>query len=164
MPFETVGAKYRDQYENVAYITGSGILPKEATFSGVDAVTTFPYISPVVMTETEAQEIMNASGKILTSSGTRGYTIVKLDSMTASGSEKIYDYSFLFVAEQPSQWTPAKTEDGRILNDAYLNSASVAFSQLGSPQVQLNFNPEGAEIFAELTKRLIGQSIAIFVG
>jgi len=71
MPFETVGAKYRDQYENVAYITGSGTLPKEATFSGVDAVTTFPYISPVVMTETEAQETMNASGEILTSSGMR---------------------------------------------------------------------------------------------
>ena len=59
---------------------------------------------------------------------------------------------------------PAKTEDGKILNDRYLNSSTVAFSQLGAPEVQLNFNAEGAKIFAELTKRLVGKPIAIFVG
>ena len=79
-------------------------------------------------------------------------------------AEKISHYSYIFVSEQPSEWMPAKTEDGKILNDRYLNSSTVAFSQLGAPEVQLNFNAEGAKIFAELTKRLVGKPIAIFVG
>jgi preprotein translocase subunit SecD len=32
-PFATVGAKYRDQYENVIFSSGTGALPPEATFS-----------------------------------------------------------------------------------------------------------------------------------
>lgn len=42
--------------------------------------------------------------------------------------------------------------------------AGVNFSQGFSPQVDLTFNDEGKSIFAELTKRLIGKPIAIFVG
>jgi preprotein translocase subunit SecD len=32
------------------------------------------------------------------------------------------------------------------------------------PQISLLFNDEGGEIFYNLTKRLVGQQIAIFVG
>lgn len=35
---------------------------------------------------------------------------------------------------------------------------------MGQPQVELLFNEEGKKIFGELTKRLIGKQIAIFVG
>jgi protein-export membrane protein SecD len=40
----------------------------------------------------------------------------------------------------------------------------VSFTQGGAPQVELVFNDEGKKIFAELTKRLLGKQIAIFVG
>ena len=40
----------------------------------------------------------------------------------------------------------------------------MSFTQAGSPQVDLVFNDEGKKIFGELTKRLIGKQIAIFVG
>lgn len=46
-PFATVGTKYRDQFENVGYISTSGALLPQARFEGVDAITTFPYTSPV---------------------------------------------------------------------------------------------------------------------
>lgn len=51
------------------------------------------------------------------------------------------------------------------MNDNYLTSAS-AFLDSASfqPKVSLTFNDEGAKIFAEITKRLIGQPLAIFVG
>lgn len=32
-PFATIGAKYRDQYENVLFSEGKGVLPPEASFS-----------------------------------------------------------------------------------------------------------------------------------
>ena len=35
---------------------------------------------------------------------------------------------------------------------------------MGQPQVELLFNEDGKKIFGELTKRLIGKQIAIFVG
>lgn len=61
-------------------------------------------------------------------------------------------------------WTPAKTADGKVLGDKYLTHAGVSFTQAGAPQIDLLFNDEGKKIFAELTKRLIGKKIAIFVG
>lgn len=42
-PFATVGTKYRDQYENIIFSSGTGALPSEAAFSGVENITTFPY-------------------------------------------------------------------------------------------------------------------------
>lgn len=45
-----------------------------------------------------------------------------------------------------------------------LRRAQVSFnSQTGSPEVALEFNPEGAKIFGEVTGRLVGQSLAIFL-
>ena len=61
-------------------------------------------------------------------------------------------------------WQAAKTVDGKVLNDKYLVNSSVGFTQVGQPQVELLFNDDGKKIFGELTKRLIGKQIAIFVG
>jgi preprotein translocase subunit SecD len=80
------------------------------------------------------------------------------------GTGAIYDYSFIFVDQRPSQWQAAKTADGKVLNDKYLVNSSVGFTQVGQPQIELLFNEEGKKIFGELTKRLIGKQIAIFVG
>ncbi len=160
-PFETIGAKYRDQYENVGYYIGTGVLRDEAKFEGYENVTTFPYRSGVMKTLTN---VRFGSGMVKT--GDPGYAIVELRGITsASGAkEKEYSYAFIFVDERPSLWAPAKTADGKILNDKYLNRAGVSLTQAGRPQVDLIFNDEGKKIFAELTKRLIGKQIAIYVG
>lgn len=88
---------------------------------------------------------------------------MQLLSKTGVGTGSIYNYSFIFVDQRPSLWQAAKTADGKILNDKYLVNSSVGFTQVGQPQVELLFNEEGKKIFGELTKRLIGKQIAIFV-
>lgn len=77
---------------------------------------------------------------------------------------RVLSYEALVISQKPSEWTPAKTAGGKLLDEKYLIRAGVNFSQGFSPQVDLTFNDEGKTIFAELTKRLIGKPIAIFVG
>ena len=76
----------------------------------------------------------------------------------------LYSYEALVILEKPSLWTPAKTADGKVLDEKYLTRAGVSFNQGFTAQVDLIFNDEGKAIFAELTKRLIGKPIAIYVG
>ncbi len=50
-----------------------------------------------------------------------------------------------------------------ILTGAYLDKAQLVFSQTNQPQVSLQFNKEGATIFAKLTKDNVGKQLAIFL-
>lgn len=160
-PFATVAGKYRDQYENVTISSGTGSLPPEASFSWVANITTFPYLSEIVKTIWNPSYTQNEAGEIV-ATGYPGYALINLARRIWTGSE--YEYSFIFVDERPSEWTPAKTQDGKVLGDKYLQTAGVGFTQVGQPQVELLFNNEGKAIFAELTKRLKWEQIAIFVG
>ncbi len=162
-PFATVWQKYRDSYENIGYNTGTGALPKEISFSGVETITTFPYTTPVFVARGEESYVKDSSGQIITTSNP-GYAIVELLSKNGSGTWTTYAYSYIFVDQRPSLWQAAKTVDGKVLNDKYLVNAGVGFTQVGQPQVELLFNEDGKKIFGELTKRLIGKQIAIFVG
>jgi protein-export membrane protein SecD len=159
-PFDTVGQKYRDSYENVIFASGTGALPPEAKFVGFDQVKQFPYRTQIVKTQGNQEYTMGEDGTPLIKTNT-GYAIVELSAKTGTGN---YAYSYLFIDERASGWTPAKTADGKILGDKYLMNAGVSFTQGGAPQVELIFNDEGKKIFAELTKRLLGKQIAIFVG
>lgn len=50
------------------------------------------------------------------------------------------------------------------LSGKHLKRSSVSFEQvIGQPQVALEFNSEGAELFAELTKQNLGHRIAIYL-
>lgn len=50
------------------------------------------------------------------------------------------------------------------LTGKYLERANVAFdSTTNKPQIQLKFNDEGAKIFAEITARNVGKSLAIYL-
>jgi preprotein translocase subunit SecD len=50
------------------------------------------------------------------------------------------------------------------LTGRYIEKASLVFdSSTNKPQVQLQFNSEGADLFAQITKANIGKSIAIFL-
>lgn len=159
-PFATVGSKYRDQYENIIFATGTGTLPSEAAFSGVETITKFPHRTGVVSTQGNVSYTLDKDGNA-TLLGNPGYAIVDITAKEGTGS---YAYSYIFVDERPSVWTPAKTADGKVLNDAYLVSASSTFNQAGQPQVELLFNDEGKAIFSDITKRLIGKPLAIYVG
>lgn len=172
-PFATIGAKYRDQYENVGYVSTSGALVPQAQFDGYDKVTKFPFISDVYYAPGEEMVTLDADGKPTTTKWPGGYAVTELVSMTevdvpsvgtgAATKKKEYVYSLLYIDERPSPWTVAVTSEGKVLNDKYLTRAGVSFTQAGSPQVDLLFNDEGKKIFGDLTKRLIGKPIAIFV-
>lgn len=107
---------------------------------------------------------MDEGGKIVSTDGNKGFSVVQIQSVAGTGTGKTYEYEGIFVDEKPSIWTLAKTIDGRALDERYLIRASVSFNQGFQPQVELLFNDEGAKIFGELTKRLVGQQLAIFVG
>jgi protein-export SecD/SecF family membrane protein len=49
------------------------------------------------------------------------------------------------------------------LTGRYLKRAQVGFDQVGNPIVLLEFNDEGAKIFAELTEKNVGKPLAIFL-
>ena len=50
------------------------------------------------------------------------------------------------------------------LSGKQLERASVTFNQsTGEPEVNLQFNDEGAKLFAEITKRNVGKSVAIYL-
>lgn len=161
-PFSTVGQKYRDQYENVGFVTNSGALPAEAQFPGYDSITTFPHQSPVFTAHTDPTYVREGTGVVMQTY--TGYALVELKGKEWTGTWAKYQYSYIFVDERPSAWQAAKTADGKVLNDQYLMSANVGFTQSNQPEVGLAFNDEGRKIFGELTKRLINKPIAIFVG
>lgn len=71
--------------------------------------------------------------------------------------------AYIYVSETPSEWKPAMDSKGRILDDRYFIKSSVVHNEAYQPLVELSFNTEWGEIFWELTKRLVGQQIAIFV-
>ena len=50
------------------------------------------------------------------------------------------------------------------LDGANFKYATVTYTQLGAPQVNIQFDSKGADMFAEITDRLVNQRLAIFVG
>ncbi|MDP5039045.1 MAG: protein translocase subunit SecD [Candidatus Gracilibacteria bacterium] len=90
-----------------------------------------------------------------------GYWILNV----LDNSDNILNIEYLFIGEKPSEWISAKDSKDRILNDAYFVNSSVQTDPgTFQPVIELTFNNEGAKIFGELTQRLIGKPIAIFVG
>ena len=60
-------------------------------------------------------------------------------------------------------WIEAEDSQGRVLDDRYFVNSSLQYNEAFNPMVELTFNTQWAEIFGELTKRLVGQPLAIFV-
>jgi protein-export membrane protein SecD len=191
-PFDVIGNKYQDGYENIAYLAGSGTyttlsgvtnsLPKEVIFAGIEKIDK-PTTTEIVTTQKEDTFRLSADNKIEVVPGENGYAIIKINSVTSaqkehekpatvgSGTikvpytEKTYDYEAIFINQKPSEWTPATGNDGKtVLNEQYLIRATVGHDSLLRPQIDLLFNTDGAKLFAEITQRLIKQQLAIFVG
>lgn len=165
-PFDTVVGKYTSQYERVYATAGYGTLPVALDFAGLATASSFPITSPVITLSGSDLTVTDGSGVETMVPNQSGYAIVQVlgkDASTGTGAAK-YQYVYAFFDEKPSTWKAAQTADGKVLNDKYLVSAGVGFTQGGTPQVELTFNDEGKKIFGELTKRLLGRQIAIFVG
>jgi protein-export membrane protein SecD len=182
--FADISKKYAQNNENVLYLTGSSVeakqLPLELSFSGFTTLSKTG-LTGILEGQTEGAFALGADGKVIQEAGEKVFVvanILKSEEVTrekniASGSgatkkesykTRLFTYEAIVISQKPSEWMAAKTADGKVLDEKYLVRAGVSFNQGFSPQVDLVFNDEGKGIFAELTKRLIGKQIAIFVG
>jgi protein-export membrane protein SecD len=91
-----------------------------------------------------------------------GFHIIKLNDKQEAESNTVeqdyFTYSEIFYDTSPDQWQSTG------LDGAHFKYASVTYTQIGTPQVTIQFDNEGAELFEDLTERLSGQQLAIFVG
>lgn len=183
--FKTIWNKYKDSYENVAYNTWSWTkdeIPQEATFKWMEDVKT-PFVSDIIETAQQWSLTVWADWNPTIWEAEKGYSIIKINSIKKEEKEKevsvwswstatkkkekytatIFDYEYIFISQKPSQWTPAITKDWDVLDEKYLTRAAYWVSQVWQPQIELTFNSKGAAIFKELTTRLVGKNLAIFV-
>lgn len=72
--------------------------------------------------------------------------------------EEQFTFNEIFFDLTPDPWKSTG------LDGAHFKYATVTYSQLGSPQVSIEFDSEGADMFEDLTERLVNQRLAIFVG
>ena len=161
--FKDLGDKYSTTHENIIFENGTGTLedlPEYVRYNGIELLSGSS-LSNVVTTK--LQKTVSLSGN----TAPTGYSVIKWNNIVSTKIDnkdtKVYDYSVIWVNEEPSQWQVAKTASGAILNDQYLQNAQMVFNQQSQPEIQLIFNDEGKKIFSDLTERLLGQQLAIFV-
>jgi len=94
-----------------------------------------------------------------------GYHIIKLLEIRGEGDDKEVHSQHILLAKKtppPIEQQPTFIETG--LTGKNLKSSDVQFmSQSGKPEVGIEFDSEGAKMFAELTKANVGKQIAIFL-
>ncbi|MGE4443638.1 MAG: protein translocase subunit SecD [Candidatus Altimarinota bacterium] len=158
--FGVTQSKYKDSYENITIGTLSGTvsdLSKYFTLDTTKMSTGGLYSEVVTGTGLESYSLL---GSDIKQTSEPGFWVIDVNSFSGN----VVDFDYAFVSSNPSPWKPAQDSKGRILNDKYFINSSVQYSQAFQPMVELTFNTEGAEIFGELTQRLKGKEIAIFVG
>lgn len=162
LDFGVLSQKYNNPADNIYVKTGTGTIPDEAKISALSTarIDNFPYVFDVESVETQKEIIgLETARETITSTG---FVALRLDKKL---SDNQYEYSYILVNRQPGMWMPAKTTDGKILNDDYLSSATAYIDpKTLQPKVSLVFNDAGAKIFGEITTRLKGKYLAIFVG
>jgi len=87
-----------------------------------------------------------------------GYHIIKVTDTESGGSENVFTFNEILYDATPSLWKPSG------LDGSQFKYASVNYDQYGNPQVSIEFDKDGAILFEELTDRLKGSNLAIFVG
>ena len=94
-----------------------------------------------------------------------GWHIIKKIEEKGEGDDKeVKGQHILFGKVQLPPVEPYKATE---LTGELLDRASAEYSNntggISEPQVNLTFNPEGAKLFAEITKKNLGQQVAIYV-
>lgn len=118
LSFAILSQKYNQPNDNIIVKTGSGVIPEEARVKALESFdgNEFPYIFPE---DTVVENINIGTGSEVKTQ--TGYVALKLNKDLGDGN---YDYTYVRVDKEPGLWKPAKTADGKILNDQYLTSAS----------------------------------------
>lgn len=84
----------------------------------------------------------------------------------ASGAitqDTVYSFEDIFIDYIPTWVTATDPQTNSILNGAFFKYASVGQSQTGQPVATITFDDTGKEIFCNLTEKIVGQPLAIFV-
>jgi len=117
-----------------------------------------PPISGLTTSETVVQ------GRTISRVITTWTTTGAVASWTSVGEEVItYTIEEIVVSDKPA-WILAKDPTtNEILNGAYFKFASVGQSQLGQPVATITFDDKGKGIFCNLTEKIVGKQMAIFV-
>ncbi len=94
-----------------------------------------------------------------------GWHIIKFIESRGEGEDKEVHSQHILLAKQSASNIPELRFKSTGLTGKNLKSAGVVFQNqgLGEPQVSLKFDAEGTQIFAELTKRNLGKTIAIYL-
>lgn len=91
-----------------------------------------------------------------------GYHIINLtdkeEAIETITKENFYTYNEIIFDITPDPWKSTG------LDGSHFKYATVTYNQIGTPEVSIQFSNEGANLFEELTERLTGQRLAIFVG
>ncbi|PCI25407.1 protein translocase subunit SecD [Candidatus Peregrinibacteria bacterium] len=123
--------------------SGFHIIKKIASFSDNRTFTT----AKIVVNKSEE----NAKQKI------DNYAVEILEKVETKQEEKI-TYERIYFSIVPDMWK--ETE----LDGSTFQFASLGFTQLSEPVVNIRFTDEGARLFEELTERNLQKAVAIFVG
>lgn len=144
------------------YSEDPGSKDNGGTYSGVKSGQMVTEINDAIFNKLSVGEV--SSDLIQT---TYGYHIVKLNSKTGSGDTAEVSFSHILVSFKTSadigvaatdEWINTKLS-GRNLKKAALEYDSTSMV----PQVGLEFDNEGAQLFADLTTANVGKPIAIFL-
>ncbi len=160
--FFVTANKYRDDNENVQAWTMTGTieeLNKSFDLSKLEAKKWL--VTELVVWTGSASFSMSADGKLNQTAGEKTY--YALDIVSIDEKTWIYTINYLAVWSTPSDWIIAKDAKWRNLDDRYFVKSSVQYNQAFQPMVELTFNSIWAEIFGELSTRLVWKQIAIFV-
>ena len=72
--------------------------------------------------------------------------------------EEEFEIHEIFFDLTPDPWKSTG------LDGSHFKYATVIYNDLGTPQVNIEFDSEGGDMFADITGRLVGKPLAIFVG
>ena len=94
-----------------------------------------------------------------------GWHIIKFIESRGEGNNKEVHVAHILFGKQDLNQNPELIYKSSGLTGKNLQSASVVFSNqgLGEPQVSLKFDAEGTKLFAELTKKNLGKTLAIYL-
>lgn len=149
--FSVTQAKYKDTYENVEIWSMTWSFSDLSKYFKIDLKDLKNWFYDKILSWTWINNTQLQSEN--------GYYVLNIKKF----DQYVLDFDYAFVWAKPSEWIPASDSKWRILNDKYFLNSAVSFNQAFQPMIELNFNNEWAEIFAELTKRLRWKQIAIFV-
>lgn len=147
--------KYHDSYENVWYGRKSLSQKELQNILWHTGASLSLGVYPEIITHTGILSLVNDTAI----TGTWVYGILVFHAF----SWNMVDTSYGLVGKYPSFRKLATDAQGRVLNEKYFVKASVQINNAFLPEIELTFNDEGKEVFWDITTRLKGKQLAIFV-